>query len=191
MGRCKEGRGQPVNRAANGIRRTTSRGVGFARHRVGLTTMMRKFPGRYDTLFRDVLFTPLGAVHMSLAISAPIRRALALIAHTPNAVVPVAALAAAAGMSRWHFSRVFRTEVGVPPCQYLRRARVERAASALSLGATIAGAAYDAGFADQAYMTHCFRAVLGTTPGQYVRSSRICPHSPASPASNIHESSAA
>lgn len=115
---------------------------------------------------------------MSLVISAPIRRALALIAQAPRAVVPVGTLAAAVGMSRSHFSRVFRVEVGVPPVQYLRRARVERAAAALSRGAALAGVAYDAGFADQAYMTHCFRAVLGTTPGQYVRSTRTCPHSP-------------
>lgn len=129
---------------------------------------------------------------MSLVISAPIRRALALIAQSPRAVLAVSTLAAAAGMSRWHFSRVFRVEVGVPPVQYLRRARVKRAASALSRGATIAGAAYDAGFADQAYMTHCFRAVLGTTPGQYVRSSRTCPILPlARSAPNVRESSAA
>ena len=129
---------------------------------------------------------------MSQITSEPIRRALALIALAPRAVVPVSRLAAAAGMSRWHFSRVFRAEVGVPPVQYLRRARVERAAGALSRGATLAGAAYDAGFADQAYMTHCFRAVLGTTPGQYVRSSRTCTSdSHAQTGPTTHEISAA
>lgn len=129
---------------------------------------------------------------MYAAASAPIRRALAMIADFPLA--SVTALAAAAGMSRCHFSRVFREAVGTSPGQYMRRARVDRALIALSRGATLAAAAYDAGFADQAYMTHCFRAVLGTTPGHYVRSIRICPRRlppVARPAPTVRESSAA
>jgi AraC-like DNA-binding protein len=124
--------------------------------------------------------------------SAPIRRALAMIDQSPLALISVTTLAAAAGMSRWHFSRVFRFEVGLAPGQYVRRTRVERAADALTRGASVARAAYDAGFADQAYMTHCFRAVLGTTPGRYVRSNRTCRHHPLPrPAPDVRESSAA
>lgn len=86
--------------------------------------------------------------------------------------LPLAALAAAAGLSPYHFARVFRAAVGLPPHAYLLGVRVERARQALASGVPVARAALDAGFADQAHLTRRFKATLGVTPGAYRRAVR-------------------
>ena len=76
-------------------------------------------------------------------------------------------LAGEAGLSKYHFSRVFREEVGETPWAFVRRTRIERAKELLERGATPAAAAVDAGFFDQSHFTNVLREVEGTTPKQY------------------------
>ena len=81
-------------------------------------------------------------------------------------------LAASAGMSRYHFLRVFRRLVGMTPYQYLLSARMRRAA--LELASTrrpVLDIALDSGFGDLSTFNHRFRATFGLTPTQY-RASR-------------------
>jgi AraC family transcriptional regulator len=77
-------------------------------------------------------------------------------------------MAAVAGMSKYHFLRVFRRLTGMTPHQYLISARLRRAALALtsSRGPVIA-IALDAGFGDLSTFNKTFRAVFGLTPTQY------------------------
>jgi AraC family transcriptional regulator len=82
-------------------------------------------------------------------------------------------LAASAGMSRYHFLRVFRRLVGMTPYQYLLSARMRRAA--FELGSTcrpVLEIALDSGFGDLSTFNHRFRATFGLTPTQY-RASRL------------------
>jgi transcriptional regulator GlxA family with amidase domain len=77
-------------------------------------------------------------------------------------------LAASAGMSRYHFLRVFRRLTGMTPYQYLLSARMRRAA--VELGTTrrpVLEIALDSGFGDLSTFNHRFRAVFGLTPSQY------------------------
>jgi AraC family transcriptional regulator len=70
-------------------------------------------------------------------------------------------LAASAGMSRYHFLRVFRRLTGMTPYQYLLSARMRRAA--VKLGATrrpVLEIALDAGFGDLSTFNHRFRVRL-------------------------------
>lgn len=77
------------------------------------------------------------------------------------------ALAAAVGLTPWHFARAFRAATGETPLARLRRLRVERAAELIRAHtAPLAEIALACGFADQTHMTRAFRTVLGTTPGQ-------------------------
>ena len=76
-------------------------------------------------------------------------------------------LAGEAGLSKYHFSRVFREEVGETPWAFVRRTRIERAKDLLERGASPAAAAVDAGFFDQSHLTNVLREVEGTTPKQY------------------------
>jgi AraC family transcriptional regulator len=77
-------------------------------------------------------------------------------------------MAAVAGMSKYHFLRVFRTLTGMTPHRYLVSARVRRAALALtSSRRPVIAVAFDAGFGDLSTFNRTFRAVFGLTPTQY------------------------
>jgi AraC-like DNA-binding protein len=81
-------------------------------------------------------------------------------------------LAASAGMSKYHFLRVFRRLTGMTPYQYLLSARMRRAALELaSSRRPVLDVALDAGFGDLSTFNHRFRAAFGATPTQY-RASR-------------------
>ncbi len=56
------------------------------------------------------------------------------------------ALAEVAGLSPFHFHRMFKAETGVTPAQYAAAVRDRRAKAALSEGASVTEAVYDAGY---------------------------------------------
>lgn len=58
----------------------------------------------------------------------------------------LAALAEAAGMSRFHFHRVFKAATGVTPKAYAAARRADRLRDALTRGDSVTAAVYDAGF---------------------------------------------
>ena len=77
-------------------------------------------------------------------------------------------LAAIAGLSKYHFLRVFRRLTGVTPHQYLISARLRRAALGLALSRRpVLEIALDAGFGDLSTFNKSFRAAFGLTPTQY------------------------
>jgi AraC family transcriptional regulator len=80
-------------------------------------------------------------------------------------------LAAIAGMSKYHFLRVFRRLTGVTPHQYLISARMRRAALGLaSSRRPVIAIALDSGFGDLSTFNHRFRVTFGLTPTQYRKS---------------------
>jgi len=76
-------------------------------------------------------------------------------------------LAATAGVSRFHLIRVFQRRYGLTPFAYQRNRRIEKAREVLRAGRSIADAAAAAGFSDQSHLGRSFRAVMGSTPGEY------------------------
>lgn len=84
--------------------------------------------------------------------------------------IGVAEMAAAAGLSPWHFARRFRAGAGVAPHGYLVRRRMDRARELIADGELpLAAIALASGFSSQAHMTTAFRRHLGRTPGWFVR----------------------
>jgi AraC-like DNA-binding protein len=74
----------------------------------------------------------------------------------------------AAGLSLRHFMRVFRSEVGMTPLQYLNRYRVEQAKHLLiSSDKTMEQIARLVGASNQNYFSYLFRKQTGTTPRDY------------------------
>jgi AraC-like DNA-binding protein len=83
-------------------------------------------------------------------------------------------LARAAAMSRFHFSRLFRDEVGEAPYQHLLRVRVARAAELLQNGRTsVTEAALAVGFHDFSRFSRTFRRFIGRLPVEVARGSRM------------------
>lgn len=96
---------------------------------------------------------------------ARVRDALAMIEAAPEADLDLARLAAAAGMSRYHFLRVFRRVSGVTPYQCLLAARMRRAAQALATTQEpVTAVAYASGFGDLSTFNWRFRKTFGVTP---------------------------
>jgi AraC family transcriptional regulator of adaptative response/methylated-DNA-[protein]-cysteine methyltransferase len=79
----------------------------------------------------------------------------------------LAALAAGAGLSAWHFHRIFKAQTGVTPRQYAAARREERTRAALATGRTVTDAIYAGGFASSGRFYEDARAWLGMTPTAY------------------------
>ena len=79
-------------------------------------------------------------------------------------------LARDAGLSPFHFLRVFERLTGVTPHQYVRRARLRGAATRLAVErAPILDIALDSGFGDVSNFNHAFRVEFGVSPRAFRR----------------------
>jgi AraC family transcriptional regulator, regulatory protein of adaptative response / methylated-DNA-[protein]-cysteine methyltransferase len=76
----------------------------------------------------------------------------------------LADLAAGAGMSRYHFHRVFKAVAGVTPKAYAAQTKARRAAEGLRTAGTVTEAIYDAGFNSSSRFYETATARLGMTP---------------------------
>jgi AraC family transcriptional regulator len=77
-------------------------------------------------------------------------------------------LARAAGMSRYHFSRIFRAQIGQSPHQFLVATRVRRAAELLRRGRhSVTEAAFSVGFGDLGRFARAFRKQMGCAPSAF------------------------
>jgi AraC-like DNA-binding protein len=78
----------------------------------------------------------------------------------------LAALARTAGMSPFHFARVFRELTGVPPHRYVLARRLEAAARRLRDGAPVTETCYASGFGSLSHFIHVFRRAYGVSPSR-------------------------
>ena len=79
-------------------------------------------------------------------------------------------LAAAAGLSPFHFARLFKRSTGLSPHQYVLRCRVERARGLLMRSeSSIAEVAVEVGFCDQSHLAAHFKRVYGVSPKAFLQ----------------------
>jgi AraC-like DNA-binding protein len=102
----------------------------------------------------------------------PVQRAIELLRARLAEQVSLDAIAAHAGLDKFHLSRAFRDHVGLPPHAYLTQLRVQRAKQLLAAGMRPSEVAPRVGFYDQSQLHRHFRRIVGTTPGRY----RSAPH---------------
>lgn len=76
-------------------------------------------------------------------------------------------LAQEAGMSRFHFHRVFKAHTGITPRAYAAARRAERLKRELAQAPSVTTAAYDAGFNSSARLYAASNEVLGMTPTRF------------------------
>ena len=84
--------------------------------------------------------------------------------------VSLIALAQRAHVSPFHFARLFRATVGLPPHQFVMRLRIERALHLMRSGSMpLAQVALACGFHDQPHFTRAFQRAVRMTPAMYLR----------------------
>lgn len=83
--------------------------------------------------------------------------------------VSLDALAQVAGLSPFHFSRMFKVSLAQAPHQYLNHLRVTHAKRLLLEGKALADIALACGFASQSHFNRAFKQTVGVTPGYYRR----------------------
>jgi AraC family transcriptional regulator len=82
-------------------------------------------------------------------------------------------MARQAGLSRFHFLRLFTGALGITPHQHLVRARLRRAACMLAReSCTVSDACFEAGFGDVSNFVNTFRRAAGLSPGAFRRLAR-------------------
>jgi AraC-like DNA-binding protein len=79
-------------------------------------------------------------------------------------IISIAQLAAVVSLSQAHFIRSFARTLGMPPHQYVRARRMQRAREELSRGASVAAAAHAVGFASVTQFRSAFRQTFGHVP---------------------------
>jgi AraC-like DNA-binding protein len=78
----------------------------------------------------------------------------------------VSELARSVGMSMFHFSRVFTELVGMPPHQYLLRARLKAARAMLRDGRSVTETCFACGFSNLSHFSRSFARRFGHTPSR-------------------------
>lgn len=82
-------------------------------------------------------------------------------------------LASVAGLSTFHFARVFRQATGVTPYKYVRDRRIEHSrVLLLENNLELSQLALKCGFASQSHFTAAFTKAVGTSPGRFRRNNR-------------------
>lgn len=96
------------------------------------------------------------------------RRILDFVEANLDQPLTVEELANEAGLSSFHFARMFRKSVGEAPHHFVLRRRIERAKFLLQTDTkTLAEIALETGFSSQAHLTTRFRSFVGVTPARY------------------------
>ena len=151
-----------------------------------LTTAAEALDGNeaLDALFRqqltDLLATRLLAAHVGMPVAPQavsgglpprvLRRAIERLRSESDADVSLAALAADAGLSRFHFCRAFKESTGMPPHVWLRQYRLEEAKAMLrDPSMSVIAVAVTLGYASQTAFAAAFKKLTGVSPSEFRR----------------------
>jgi len=104
---------------------------------------------------------------------ARVTRTIRQIDRHPDAALTLGTLAREAGLSRFHFLRVFERLTGVTPHQYVLRTRLRQAALRLiAESGNVLDIALDCGFSDVSSFNRAFRTEFAVNPTRYRQASR-------------------
>jgi AraC-like DNA-binding protein len=78
-------------------------------------------------------------------------------------------ISAGAGISKYHFIRLFKNVFGISPYQYQIRRRLENAKLEILKGVSILDTAFACGYADLASFSKAFKQAFGQSPSQFIK----------------------
>lgn len=98
----------------------------------------------------------------------PVRLAIRHIQSQYASPLSLDEIADKAGLSKYHFSRVFLNKTGIQPMHYLRKIRIEKASALLiQTNKTLETIARETGFESSNYFIRVFKSIVGMTPNQF------------------------
>lgn len=116
---------------------------------------------------------PQSAVRRAALAPHRVNTVVAYIEEHAAETVGVKKLASVVNMSPFHFARMFKGALGVPPHAYITNVRMERAKRLLAASnLSLREIATTVGYQTQAHFTGVFHKQVGTTPRAYRLSSR-------------------
>jgi AraC-like DNA-binding protein len=86
--------------------------------------------------------------------------------------LPLRDLAAAAGLSEFHFLRAYRAAFGETPHQHFTRLRIDHAKRVLARGAAVTEACFDVGYSSVGSFSTLFTRTTGRSPRAWQREVR-------------------
>ncbi len=99
----------------------------------------------------------------------------------PECKLTVGEMAQNVFLSKYHFIRSFKAEVGLTPHQFQIQNRIRKAQRLIHEAATITEVALTTGFCDQSHFIKQFEKYVGLSPLTYKYSSEIIPHNASIP----------
>jgi AraC-like DNA-binding protein len=103
-----------------------------------------------------------------------VRKSIVLMSEQLGSEIELDSVARDAGLSRPHFYKLFRRQMGVTPNIYLNTLRMERAVQRIGqTGQSITEIAYDLGFSCQSVFTRFFSSHVGMAPTDYRRAVQV------------------
>ncbi|MEM6411622.1 MAG: AraC family transcriptional regulator [Pseudomonadota bacterium] len=104
----------------------------------------------------------------------PMQKALEFIDAQEGHKLSLEEIASVAGMSPYHFARVFRSTFGVGAKRYVLLRRIERAQELIAkTDQSLAEIAYSVGFSSQSHMTSVFSNLAGRTPASFRETRKV------------------
>ena len=116
---------------------------------------------------------PVRAAGRTTELMRRIDRAVELVEADYARTLTLEDLAGAAGLSPFHFARVFRELVGMPPHRWLTAVRLRHAARLLAAGESVTRTCYDVGFGSLSHFVTAFRKRFGVSPSQVKRGAEL------------------
>ena len=102
-----------------------------------------------------------------------VKRSLELINDCIDENISLDTLALNCNLSKYHFLRVFKKEIGLTPHSFIINERLNRANNLIKEGITISEASLLVGFNDQSHFTRNFKKYFGYTPTLLQKNSNI------------------
>jgi AraC-like DNA-binding protein len=109
-----------------------------------------------------------GGIFAMTVVPKAIRKAIQLIDAHYNKALTLDSVAGHAGISRYHFSRIFKSCTGCPFKNYLNRRRIEAAKLLIrNEGFNASEAAFRVGFGDLSHFSRWFKRLEGVPPSTF------------------------
>jgi AraC-like DNA-binding protein len=174
LDRDHEGRGS-LRFGANAIRvGTTIRSIAVSLAHTLVTNASFRIVNRYLNQLFDASFDESWATRrptrstQRATIDFRVRKSLRLLDDGLAQGIELNDVARDAGLSRPHFYKLFRENVGITPALYANTMRIERALDRLTRSqVSVTDIGFELGFSSQSHFTHFFAANVGIAPTQY------------------------